>query len=99
MTRQLREDGIVVYAIHIAETPKCPTRSSTSPVPRAVVSFSRATRQRCRQSFNVLTRCSKRSWRKVGAESMDAFGPFCIAVLVLIALWTLLSYFLRYTPW
>ena len=96
--RRLRDDGIVVYAIHIAETE----------VPDEIVNITSATGGGVFQPgdvgalqavFQRIDQMQQAKLEKISAESMDAFGPFCIGVLVLIALWTLLSYFLRYTPW
>ena len=98
ITRRLRDDGIIVYAIHISQTP----------VPPEIVNITSATggglfqpgdKGALQAVFQRIDEMQQAKLEKVGAESMDAFGPFCIAVLVLIASWTLLAYFLRYTPW
>ncbi len=98
VTRRLREDGIVVYAIHIAG----------SQIPAEIVNITSATgggvfqpgdKQALQDVFQRIDQMQQAKLEKVSAESMDAFGPFCLALLVLITLWTLLSYFLRYTPW
>ena len=98
ITRRLRDDGIVVYGIHISQ----------SNVPPEIVNITSATgggvfqpgdRGALQAVFQGIDQMQQAKLEKVGAESMDWFEPFCIAILVLLTSWTLLSYILRYTPW
>jgi Ca-activated chloride channel family protein len=98
IARQLAADGIVVYAIHIAETE----------IPPPIVNITALTRGEVFQPGDIagLSAIFKRidemqvtELEKTGAETMDWFGPFAWTGLALVGAGLLALFGLRYTPW
>jgi Ca-activated chloride channel homolog len=98
IARQLAQDGIVVYAVHIAE----------SQVPDQIVRITAGTggevfkpedTEGLAHVFARIDQMQKTRLEKTQAEASDAFEPWCLAGLGLLALALLAGLGLRYTPW
>lgn len=98
VARKMREDGIVVYAVHI----------SSGDIPDPIVNITRATggevfnpgdTQALDGVFQRIDEMQETKLEKGSAEYVDHFWPFCIAGLCLLGLHLLFQLGLRYTPW
>lgn len=98
IARRLREDRIVVYAIHISDT-EVPAEIANITGATGGGVFQPGDKEALRGVFGTIDQMQQAKLVKIGADVMDAFGPFCVAILVLLVAWTLLSVVLRYTPW
>ncbi|MAT15383.1 MAG: aerotolerance regulator BatA [Planctomyces sp.] len=95
---QLKKDGIVVYAIHIAE----------SEVPGPIVNIAGLTNGEIFEPedpealvtvFEHIDKMQETRLERTAAESMDNFYPYSLAGLVLLGTGTMSLFGLRYTPW
>jgi Ca-activated chloride channel family protein len=95
---KLKEDGIVVYAIHIA----------SSEVPGSVVNITGLTGGEVFEPenptaletvFQHIDKMQETRMERTAAESMDDFYPYSLAGLILLGSSTLSLFGLRYTPW
>jgi Ca-activated chloride channel family protein len=98
IARRLREAGIIVYAIHIYQTAVPPEISNIAGATGGGV-FQPGDVGALQAVFQRIDMMQQAELEKMGAEAMDAFGPFCVALVVLITVWSILAYVLRYTPW
>ncbi|MFA6044825.1 MAG: vWA domain-containing protein [Phycisphaerales bacterium] len=96
---ELREAGITLYHIHVAEG---------EDIPSEVVDMARQTGgdamaatdpASIKEVFRHIDRMKPATFRPVGALPLDAFAPFGIAALALLGLHGLGLLGLRYTPW
>lgn len=94
----LREAGITVYHIHVAE----------DPVPSEIVDLARATggealqatdTESIRQIFRHIDRMKPAKFKAAGTVPMDYFRPFSLAALALAGVHLLGLLGARYTPW
>ncbi len=98
IARQLRGDGIVVYAVNIQD----------GEAPGEVVNLARMTGgevfnvvdpQTLEFVFKRIDEMQEAKLEKGAAEYVDAFWPLCLTGLILLGVHALLQFFLRVTPW
>lgn len=98
VARELKNDGIVVYTVHIAE----------GEIPDEIVRIASLTGGEAfkpedtdglRRIFERVDRMQKAKLEKTQPEASDAFGPWCLAALGLLGVAVLALFGLRYTPW
>lgn len=98
IANKLKEDGIVVYGIHIA----------SSEVPAPVVNITGLTGGEVFEPedpaaletvFQHIDKMQETRMQRTAAESMDDFYPYSLAGLILLGSSTLSLFGLRYTPW
>jgi Ca-activated chloride channel family protein len=94
----LREDGIVVHAVHIAE----------SEMPESVVNITAMTGGSVFQPgdpdglahvFRAIDAMQQTRMERVAAEASDDYGPWSVAALGILGAALLGLFGLRYTPW
>jgi Ca-activated chloride channel family protein len=98
VAREMREAGIVVYAVHIAEgNPPPPIGNITRSSGGEVFPVGDATALKV--VFETIDHM-KTTRMEVGvAQYVDDFVPYCIAGLILVGCYALFQLGLRYTPW
>ncbi len=98
IARKMRESGIVVYAIHIAQ----------SELPDAVINvtaltggavFNPGDPGALKAVFRRIDEMQPTRLEKTSAESLDDFEPACWAGLSLLAVCLIAAFGVRYTPW
>ena len=98
IAKQLQENNIVVYAVHIADTA----------IPDAIVNitastggevFSPGDTEGLRAIFRRIDEMQQAELEKIAAETMDYFFPYCVVGLSLLGVGTLSLFGMRYTPW
>ncbi|MFO1053775.1 MAG: vWA domain-containing protein [Planctomycetota bacterium] len=98
VARKLKADGIVLYAIHIAD----------EPIPDDVLDIARWTggdffdpqdQQALQAAFRHIDKMQTTKLEKEAAELVDAFSLWCVVGLSLLGLHALLQLGLRHTPW
>lgn len=98
IAKQLRDNNITVYAVHIAE----------SAIPDQIVNITSVTggevfnpgdKEGLKAIFRRIDEMQQTELEKVAAETMDYYFPYCIAGLSLLGLSTFSLFGLRYTPW
>ncbi len=98
IAQTLRQDGIAVYCIHVAE----------GEIPDQVVNIAAVTGGEAFQADDPLTLATvfaridamqQTKLEKVSAETLDDFEPWCLAGLSVLSLALLAAFGLRYTPW
>lgn len=96
--RKMKEDGITVYGIHIAE----------SNIPDPIVTITAATGGEVFNPgdptaldtvFKHIDQMEETRMEKGSAEYVDWFEPYCLVGLGLLGLYLLFQLGLRYTPW
>jgi len=98
IARKLRDNSIVVYAIHISETNIPDEIVNITSITGGEV-FNPGDTEGLKCVFHRIDQMQEAKLEKVSAETMDHFVPFCVAGLVLLATSALSSFGLRYTPW
>lgn len=98
VARMLAADGIVVYAVHIAE--------STAPEPIVNITsmtggevFNPGDPDALKRVFQAIDAMQETRLEKARAEAVDDYGPWCEAALAVLGLAVLAGFGLRYTPW
>jgi len=95
---KLKQDGITVYAVHIASgNPPTPIIEITSRTGGEI--FTPGDQTGLESVFRRIDEMQETRLEKVAAETTDNFVPFSIAGLSLLGLSTLSLFGLRYTPW
>jgi Ca-activated chloride channel family protein len=98
LARDLKRHGIVVYAIHTADTA----------VPDPIVNitaytggeaFAAGDPESLRAVYERIDKMQPTKLEKTAAETMDNFVPFCLAGLSALGTGILALFGLRYTPW
>ena len=98
LAKKLRDDSIVVYAVHIAD----------SQVPDPIVNITSITGgevfnpgdpEALKGVFRRIDEMQETRLEKTAAETMDNFFPYCVVGLSLLGFGVVASYGLRYTPW
>ncbi len=98
IAKRLADEGITVYAIHIAEFD----------VPEPIVNITTLTggevfnpgdEESLSAVFKRIDQMQKAEMERTVAEQLDHFVPYSLIGVLLLALLTLCSYGLRYTPW
>ena len=98
VVRVLKQHGITVYAVHIADT--------EVPPPIAVITartggavFSPGDPEALKAVFQRIDAMRETKLEKTASETLDDFRPYCIAGLSVLGLSGLALFGLRYTPW
>lgn len=98
IARRLKQDNIVVFAVHAAET--------TIPDPIVNIAgwtggaaFAAEDTNALKSIFQRIDAMAKTRLEKTAAETIDWFTPFCVVALGLLGLSGLSALGLRYTPW
>ncbi|MHC5021448.1 MAG: vWA domain-containing protein [Planctomycetota bacterium] len=98
LARQLKDNGITVYAIHVASgAPPPPLVTITSMTGGDV--FAAGEPEGLEAVFKHIDTMEKAPMEKSGADLMDDFRWLSITGLLLLALFSLAQLGLRYTPW
>ena len=98
IARTLRADGIVVYAVHIAEG-AIPDQVVRIAAETGGTAFKPEDPDGLRGVFESIDRMQLASLEKTRAEAIDDFAPWCTAGLALLAASLLALLGLRTTPW
>jgi Ca-activated chloride channel family protein len=98
VARDLRDDGIVVYAVHIGGG-NAPDQIVTIASLTGGEVFTPGDPEALNRVFRHIDALQETRVEKVQPEAIDAFGPFCVAGLSLLGAATLALFGLRYTPW
>jgi Ca-activated chloride channel homolog len=98
VANELKQNRVVVYAIHISETN----------VPPDIVNVSRLTGGdvfgvddpgALEAVFERIDQMQQTKLVQLAPDTLDDFGPYCLAGLSLVGLATLCLFGVRYTPW
>lgn len=98
IARRMKEAGITVYAIHIAEgSPQSEIVTITSKTGGDV--FVPGNEAALADVFSRIDSMEKTPLDRTVAEQLDNFKPFSMVALGMLGVLVLTSYGLRYTPW
>lgn len=98
IVRKLREDNIVVYAVHVASgNVPDPIVEITSRTGGEV--FNPGDLDGLEGVFRRIDEMQETRMEKVAAETTDNYAPFCIGGLSLLGISLLSLFGIRYTPW
>ncbi len=98
VARELARDGIVVYAVHIAESSEPDQIVRITELTGGEV-FKPEDPSGLEHIFARIDQMQKTRMEKTLAEATDDFVPWCTAGLALLGLALLAAFGLRYTPW
>ncbi len=98
VARTLRENQIVVYAVHVSDTEVPPPLATITAKTGGEV-FNPGDPEALKAVFRRIDAMRETRLEKTAAETLDDFGPFCAAGLSLLGLGALAGFGLRYTPW
>ena len=98
VARQLKAEGIAVYAIHAAETEVPPQIINVTALTGGQA-FAAGDPEALRAIFQRIDAMRETKLEKTASEGRDHFAPFCLAGLSLLGLCGLGFLGLRYTPW
>jgi Ca-activated chloride channel family protein len=98
IARTLKNENVVVYAVHIADTaPPDPIVNITSMTGGEV--FNPGDTDALADVFQRIDAMQATKVERVQAEPVDDYAPWCVAGLVLAGAFSLVAFGLRYTPW
>lgn len=98
LARSLRENNIIVNAIHIAD----------SEIPGPIVNITSLTggdvynpgdSESLQRVFKTIDEMQETRMEKTSAETRDDYYPYCLAALGMLGFFLLTLFGLRYTPW
>lgn len=98
VARKLKDDNIVVYAIHIADFNIPPAIVNITAITGGEV-FNPGDPDALKHVFARIDKMQATRLEKTSAETMDDFFPYCLAGLMLLGFHLLTLLGLRYTPW
>lgn len=98
LARKLKEDDIVVYAVHVSNT-SLPPALATITTMTGGEAFNPGDKDGLRAVFRKIDQMQQTKLKPAYAVRQDYFWPFAIAGMVLLAISSLTSFGLRYTPW
>jgi Ca-activated chloride channel homolog len=98
VAKTLKQNNIVVYAVHIAETEVPPPILTITGKTGGEV-FSPGDPEGLKQVFKRIDAMRETKMEKTVTETLDDFEPFCVAGLSLLGVLSLALFGLRYTPW
>ncbi len=98
IARMLRDDGIIVYAVHIAEA-AIPDQIVRITAGTSGEAFKPEDKDGLARVFESIDRMQLAKVEKTRAEAIDDFAPWCLAGLVALGAALLALLGLRYTPW
>jgi Ca-activated chloride channel family protein len=98
IAKQLRANGITVYAVHIAETEIPPQIVNITAYTGGEV-FNPGDVEGLKAIFQRIDAMQQAELEKTIAETLDNYFPFCVAGLSVLGLSVLSLFGVRYTPW
>ncbi len=98
VARVLSQSGITVYAVHVADGQAPPAVSTITGRTGGEV-FTSGDPEALRAVFGRIDTMSQTELEKTVAETLDDFGPWCVAGLSALGTFGLALFGLRYTPW
>ncbi len=98
IARDLRDNGITVFAVHIGEG-STPDEVSVVCTITGGASFSTGDEAGLRNVFQKIDEMNVVRMEKTIADIYDNFLPFCLTGLSALAMFVLSSFGMRYTPW
>lgn len=98
IARELAAAGIVVYAIHVADT-EVPSAMSNITTLTGGETYAPGDPEGLAAVFQHIDSMQVTELEKIRSETLDHVGPFCWAALALGALALLCSFGVRATPW
>ena len=98
IARKLGDDGVVVYAVHIAESEPPDAIVNITSITGGEV-FNPGDTDGLKRVFQAIDEMQETRVEKSRAEPIDNFAPWCEIALCLLGVSTLLLVGLRYTPW
>ena len=98
VSRQLKESNIVVFAVHIADTPIPDEIVNITSLTGGEV-FSPGDEEGLKAIFKRIDEMRQAELEKIAAETMDDFLPYCVVGLSLLGISLLSLFGWRYTPW
>jgi Ca-activated chloride channel family protein len=98
VARELAKENITVFIIHVAETDAPPQMGTIATITGGEV-FSAGDPQGLKSVFNRIDSMKQAKLKKSMAETIDDFGPYCIAGLSTLGALVATMLGLRYTPW
>ena len=99
IAEELKKDGITVFIIHVAETEAPPQMAVIASITGGEV-FSVGDPAGLDSVFKRIDSMKQAKLKKTVAETLDDFGPYCLAGLSTLGLLAAISLSgLRYTPW
>jgi Ca-activated chloride channel homolog len=98
VARTLKQNNITVYAVHIAETAVPPPIVTITSKTGGDV-FNPGDGDGLEAVFKRIDTMRETRLEKTASETLDDFGPFCVAGLSVLGLSCLALFGLRYTPW
>lgn len=98
IAKRLRDDGIVVYAVHIADFEPPDEIVNITALTGGEV-FNPGDRAALARVFKRIDEMQQAKIEKVRTESVDDYGRWCGIGLALLLAWMFAMFGLRYTPW
>lgn len=98
VARELQKENITVFIIHVAETEVAPQMGTIATITGGEV-FSAGDPQGLKSIFKRIDSMKQSKLKKTMAETIDDFGPYCLAGLSTLGLLAASMLGLRYTPW
>lgn len=98
VARQLSQDGVVVYGIHIGGG-VVPAEITNLTTLTGGEAFASGDLEGLEATFRRIDQMEPAEIESVGVEYVEYLQPFCVIGLSLTGLWLLTSFTLRYTPW
>jgi hypothetical protein len=96
--RELQQAGITLFCIHIGD-PNIPDEIVTMARLTGGEAFVSGDPTALQSVFQRIDGMKPSEIEQVAVEYVDEFRPFCAGGMVLVLLWLLASYGLRYVPW
>jgi len=98
VARELAKENITVFIIHVAET-EAPAEMGTIATITGGEVFSAGDPEGLKSVFKRIDEMKQTRLKKTVAETLDDFGPYCIAGLSTLGTLAAALLGLRYTPW
>jgi Ca-activated chloride channel family protein len=98
VARTLKQHDITVYAVHISNTDVPPPIATVTGKTGGAV-FNPGDPEGLKAVFQRIDTMRETKLEKTASETLDDFGPFCVAGLSVLGLSGLAMFGLRYTPW
>ena len=98
IAQELKKEKITVFVIHVAETEPMPAMATIASITGGEV-FSAGDPAGLKSVFDRIDAMKQTKLKKTVAETQDNFGPYCLAGLSTLGLFTLTLLGMRYSPW
>lgn len=96
--RELRDNGIVLYYVHIGGGQPPPSTAATATITGGAT-FAAGDEAGLKRVFQRIDEMQPTRIERTYADVLDMFRPFCVAGLSLVGMALFASFGLRYTPW